>query len=165
MSDYRIAQNNYHPPRHFRFVKTDLGKGRRAPGASGDCTVQALALAGGLRYEDAWQLLYQVQGRYKSAAFDLVHFLRLEPELFGVVRQIDFPAKRGERRMTPITFAERYPVGSFILNLAHHVAPIEEGVLHDKWDCSVRCVYTAWEINSETLKQRIVDTPSTEVDR
>ena len=48
--------------------------------------------------------------------------------------------------MTPREFCRRYPKGSFILKLAHHVAAVEDGVLIDTWDCSDKCVYTAWQM-------------------
>lgn len=138
----------------FRFSKRDVGKSHRIKGQSGDCTVRALVTASGLRYEAAWQLLYEVQGRHKTTGFDLHLFLRLEPETFGMVRQLDFPAVRGVVRMTAPQFAALHPSGSYVLRLAGHASAMEDGVLYDSWDCSDRCIYTAWEIDPAAIAKR-----------
>lgn len=130
----------------FRFVKRDVGKGHRPTHVGGDCTVRALALATGLSWDAAWQKLYDAQGRYRCCGFALDDFLDFEPELWGVVRAFTFPAVKGQRRMNGQRFAEQHPRGSFILRLAHHLAAVEDGVLYDTWDCSQKCVYTAWQI-------------------
>jgi len=137
----------------FRFVKRDVGKGHRKSDL-GDCTVRALVIAAGLRYDTAWQLLYEAQGRHQTTGFELSHFLRVEPNTFGVVRQFDFPAERGFPRMTAAAFAALYPRGSYILRLAGHVSAMEDGALYDSWDCSQRCIYTAWEIDPATVQRR-----------
>jgi len=130
----------------FRFVKRDIGKGHRATG-DGDCTVRAFALAAGLPYRVAWQMLYEAQGRHRTTGFMLEAFLDREPEAFGVMRRLPFPAERGAPRMTAPEFAARYPRGSYVLRMAGHVAAIEDGTLYDSWDCSRRCIYTAWQID------------------
>lgn len=134
-----------------RFIKRDIGKPHRTLD-SGDCTARALAMAARIPYPQAWQLLYDAQGRHKTCGFTLDQFMREEPATFGVVRQLPFPAKRGEPRMTANEFAERYPSGSFILSMAHHVAAMEDGILYDKWDCRRKCVYTAFEIDQNYFK-------------
>ncbi len=134
----------------FRFVKRDIGKSNRPKGQTGDCTVRALATAAGLSYASAWKLLYDAQGRHKVTCFQISLFLKVEPETFGAVKQLDFPAKAGSKRMTAVQFAELHPTGSYILRMAGHVAAMEDGVLYDRWNCSRKCIYTAWKI--ETAK-------------
>jgi len=143
----------------FRFVKRDIGKGHRAAG-DGDCTVRAFALAAGLSYRVAWQMLYQAQGRHRMTGFRLPELLDLEPDTFGVVRRLPFPAERGAPRMTAPEFAARYPRGSYVLRMAGHVAAIEDGVLYDSFDCSDRCIYTAWQIDPRAfaaLRQQMME--------
>src|SRR5262245_36619562 len=75
----------------FRFVKRDVGKGHRGKDVRGDCTVRALTLAAGIRYEAAWDLLYQAQGRHRFTGVALQQLLDLEPVMFGVMPACLFP--------------------------------------------------------------------------
>lgn len=129
-----------------RFVKRDIGKGHRQLDDGGDCTVRAFALAAGIPYAQAWRMLYEAQGRWRTCCFAISRFLDEEPQTFGVKRRLSFPAKSGEDRMNANAFAAKYPDGSFILRMSNHVAAMEDGVLYDRWDCRRKCVYTAWEI-------------------
>lgn len=138
----------------FKFVHRDLGRGHRGSIDAGDCQVRALALAAGICYDAAWRMLFEAQGRHKACAFVLHRLLDVEPATFGVLRRLPFPARAGQRRMTPRAFANLHPRGSFVLGLAHHLAAMEDGVLYDRWDCSERCVYTAWEIDPAAFKEQ-----------
>lgn len=130
------------------FRKFDAGKAARAPGVKGDCQVRALSTATGMRYSEAWALLYAIQGERRECAFPLVDALKGGDPRLGVVRALSFPAERGKPRMTGREFCQLHPSGSFILNLAHHVAAVEDGVLIDTWDCTEKCVYAAWELRA-----------------
>jgi hypothetical protein len=138
----------------FRFVKRDVGKGHRGRDV-GDCQVRTLAVAAGIRWPDAWRLLYTAQERHRTCAFNLTEFMKAEPEVWGVIRALALPAERGRPRMTPRTFAEAYPGGNWVLRLANHVAAMEDGVLYDTWDCSERCVYAAYEIDPAAYRQEV----------
>ena len=130
----------------FRFVKRDVGKGHRGIDR-GDCTVRALVIAAGISYPDAWQMLYEAQGRHRATAFLITEFMKVEPVSFGVIRYLSFPAMRGKPRMTAKQFSNLHPKGSYILSLASHVAAMEDATLYDTWNCSDRCVYGAFQID------------------
>jgi hypothetical protein len=133
-----------------RFRKVDPGKGHRPSWDKGDCQVRALSIATGLRYADAWDLLYQLQGRHRSAGFALDRYLDHDPEPLGVLRTLPFPAVKGERRMTVRRFCIEYPEGNFILAVAHHIVGVEDGFYYDAWDSGGKCVYKAWEVRALT---------------
>ena len=44
-------------------------------------------------------------------------------------------------------FCEMFPKGSYILNMAKHLSCCVDGVIYDTWDCSDKCVYTAYRIS------------------
>jgi hypothetical protein len=128
------------------FRKFDAGAGFRQPKGldEGDCQVRALSKAGGYTFPEAWDVLYTLQGTYRSMGFNIK--LYLEKGELGVVRKLSFPAKKGQPRMKASEFARRYPKGSFILHQANHVVAVEDGIVYDRFDSTARCVYEAWEI-------------------
>lgn len=138
------------------FRKYDAGVVDRPKNApKGDCQVRALATATGMSWMECWELLYEHQAKIKSCDFQLVRGLR-DKDLVSdvtILRQIDFPAKKGTARMTPNQFCKKHKKGRFILRLAHHVVAVKDGVFYDLWDCGGSCVYTAWEV----LKTHAVD--------
>jgi len=112
-----------------------------------DCQVRALVTATGMKYREAWELLYAVQGERKTCGFCLPDALRSGDSRFGVLRTLTFNAVSGKRRMTGEKFCHDFPIGNFILRLAHHVVAVEDGVLFDTWDSTAKCVYQAYEVS------------------
>lgn len=132
------------------FRKIDYGQAFRTPGGDdGDCQVRALVYARGIRYPDAWDLLYRMQGEMRACSFMLDKSLEAGDERLGVIRKLPFPAQRGQKRMTAGEFCRQHPKGRFILRIANHLAGVVDGVLVDRWDCSRKCVYKAWEVREE----------------
>ena len=124
------------------FKKYDAGKGKRQPGQNGDCQVRALITASGMGYAEAWDVLYRLQGKYRTCGFDLCYYL--ERGELGAGKTMSFPAERGKSRMTAGEFAEKHPKGSYVLRQAHHVVAVEDGIVYDTFDCTDRCVFRAW---------------------
>ena len=60
--------------------------------------------------------------------------------------KLSFPAVKGQPRMNGQRFCEAYPVGSYILSMAGHWTACVDGVIYDTWDCTYKCVYTAYKI-------------------
>ena len=48
--------------------------------------------------------------------------------------------------MTAGTFSEKYPEGKYILNMAKHWSCCVDGIIYDTWDCTEKCVYTAYRV-------------------
>lgn len=115
-----------------------------------DCQVRALSTARGISYEQAWNLLYLMQGERRTCELPLVKALADMDERLGVVEMMSFPAKRGRKRMNGLRFCERYPEGRFILKMAGHVAAVVDGKLFDTWNSLDKCVYRAWRIEENT---------------
>src|ERR1700728_3910737 len=68
----------------------DAGAGFRSDNENGDCQIRALVTARGLAFDAAYDLLYLLQGKYRTIGFSLHKFLDLEPEALGVVRRLAF---------------------------------------------------------------------------
>jgi hypothetical protein len=147
--EQRFLQAIYGPARKRSFRKLDIGKGKRPAWDPGDCQVRALCTATGMRYEEAWDTLYRLQGKHRTAGFNLTAYLDRDGEALGVLRRLSFPAVKGQPRMTADEFCQKYPRGNFILRMPHHVAAVEDGVLLDCWNSSFCCVYTAWEVREK----------------
>lgn len=126
-----------------------IGSSGRPKGADkNDCQVRAMATARSMPYRAAWELLYALQGEHRWCSFCLVECLKAGDRRVGFVRELSFPAKRGQRRMTGAQFCKRYPKGRYILRLSHHVVAVVDGEMFDTWDSSRKCVYKAWEVRS-----------------
>ena len=64
-------------------------------------------------------------------------------------KKMSFPAVKGRPRMNGSWFAERFPKGHYILNMAGHWSSCIDGEIWDTWDCSDKCVYIAYEIPTD----------------
>ncbi len=134
------------------FLATDGGRSRsKRARQKNDCTVRALALAAGVDYDMAYDAL-AAAGRQVSRGFDFRKWAA-KAEFGGYRFQwVPFPARKGEWRMNPVTFAIEHPTGRFILRLSKHVVACVDGVVMDtssdqgamglEW----RCVYGAWRL-------------------
>lgn len=133
----------------YRFRHSDAGRSRsRRPRQKSDCTVRALALARGLSYDLAYDLLADA-GRKCSRGFAFPAWLNAQPW----ATKIPFPAVKGQRRMNPAAFTKTYPAGTFICRVAKHVFTVIDGVVLDAFENSPdRCIYTAWRIDPPPQK-------------
>jgi hypothetical protein len=130
------------------FVQTDAGRSKsRRPRQKSDCTVRALALAVEVPYDVAYDELKRRGRRSHNGA----HWppRAKDDTIFGVqLRWIPLPGVKGQLRMTPEAFCrgEEFQCGTWILQMAKHVATVRDGVLYDLAPQSGRCVYGVWEV-------------------
>lgn len=148
----------------YPFRKNDGGRSlSRRPKQDNDCTVRAIAvvttpdawqgLATGGHYDAVYDLLAR-DGRKSWRGFNIDRWIygQIDPAIgepeyiFGwTAERLSFPAVKGQPRMNPPTFSERFPVGRFIVSTAGHVHAVIDGV-HQDTDAAYprRCIYTAW---------------------
>ena len=129
----------------LHFCRYDIGQGEPLR-HKGDCTVRALAVAANMPYRNAWQLLYQLQAKHMHCFFEIFDYLRQEPETFGVIQYLAYPARRGAPRTTVLDFAIGHARGHYIVQVARHATAVVNGVILDTWNCGHKCIYGAWEI-------------------
>jgi hypothetical protein len=128
-----LARSNSQPAL-YPFIKTDGGRSlskrpKRNNKWDEDCTVRAVAVACGITYDEAIDALNPdgdgtslVWGKFQfdhMMANSVINGWRFE--------WIPFPAVRGQPRMNPPTFSERFPVGRFICKEAGHVVAWVDG--------------------------------------
>lgn len=113
----------------------------------GDCVKRAISLAANMDYHQVQLELnrYKKVTGAKSFNSDYNPHKYVEKVLHGI--KMSFPAVAGERRMTAGKFSETYTTGSYILNMAGHWSCCIDGVIYDTWDCSDKCVYTAYKLS------------------
>jgi hypothetical protein len=122
----------------------------------GDCVKRAISKAANMDYMEVQRELnrYKKVTGAKSYNSDYNPHKYVENVLHGV--KMSFPAKPGKKRMTPEQFCKDYPRGHYILNMAGHWSCIVNGVLYDTWDCSSKCVFTAYKVTPETKYYKVI---------
>lgn len=111
-----------------------------------DCVKRAISRAANMDYMEVQREL----NRYKKVTGAKTYNSDYNPHryvkniLHGV--KMSFPAIKGQKRMNGKTFSETYTKGSYILNMAGHWSCCVDGVIYDTWDCSSKCVYTAYKV-------------------
>ena len=116
----------------------------------GDCVKRAITLAAQMDYMEVQRELNRYKKVTGAKAFnsDYNPHKYVENVLHGV--KLSFPAEKGKPRMNGQRFCESYKKGRYILNMAGHWSCCVDGVIYDTWDCSDKCVYTAYKIVPET---------------
>lgn len=116
----------------------------------GDCVKRAITLAAQMDYMEVQRELNRYKKVTGAKAFnsDYNPHKYVENVLHGV--KLSFPAEKGKPRMNGQRFCESYKKGRYILNMAGHWSCCVDGVIYDTWDCSDKCVYTAYKIEPET---------------
>lgn len=111
-----------------------------------DCVKRAITVATGMDYMEVQRELNRHKKITGAKSFNerknCDHYV--ETVLHGV--RMSFPAKAGRPRMNGQRFMEAYPKGRYILNMAGHWSCCVDGVIYDTWDCSEKCVYTAYKV-------------------
>jgi hypothetical protein len=135
----------------------DCGKSlSKRPKQNNDCTVIALAISCHLQYDVAYDYLERA-GRKCSKGFRFKNYLK-----DTVINTYDcdysfhwqpFQAVKGEKRMNPVSFIEKFPKGTYIVKTAKHVFVIMDGIGLGSWqERDDRCIYGAWEVKRTPRK-------------
>ena len=132
------------------FTPTDGGRSTSTrPKSKEDCTVRALALATGVSFDKAYDVL-AIAGRkpHQRFAFKLwANSLAPRYTLRVELRWHPFQAVKGESRMNPAKFCTQFLNGRWIVRTAKHVFAVIDGVVLDETSPRPdRCIYGAWEV-------------------
>lgn len=110
-----------------------------------DCVKRAVCLTTGMSYKETSNLLNKIKREIGEKDYNSKKCCNEYVKRFGW-KKISFPAEKGKPRMNGQKFAEQYPKGNYILNMAGHWSCCKDGVIYDTWDCREKCVYTAFEV-------------------
>lgn len=129
----------------------------------GDCVKRAITLASGMNYMDVQRELNRHKKITGAKAFNSDYNPHHYVETVLKAKKLSFPAVKGQRRMNGERFCKAYPKGSYILTMANHWSCCIDGIIYDTWDCSDKCVYTAYAFGpyeEAPLKNSYVVKPS-----
>lgn len=121
----------------------------------GDCVKRAITLA----TDEDYMAVGRALNRYKKKTNALTYNedrnwkVFVEKELKG--RKLSFPAVKGQKRMNGRRFCKAYSKGTYILSMAGHLSICINGKIYDTWDSTSRCVYTAWQIDSNKINRSL----------
>lgn len=112
----------------------------------GDCVKRAISLAAQMDYMEVQRQLNRFKRATGAEAFNSNHnpHKYVEQVLHG--QKLSFPAVKGIKRMNGLRFCQTYYKGRYILNMAGHWSCCVDGVIYDTWDCTEKCVYTAYKV-------------------
>ena len=137
------------------YMRTDGGRAAAGfKGSASDCATRALAIATGLTYQEAYDLINAYskdekpskQRRGKSSARAGVHTVTFKKVIADLGWEWT-PTMQIGSGCTVHVREDELPDGRLILNLSRHFAAFIDGVLHDTHDSSrdgTRCVYGYW---------------------
>ena len=111
----------------------------------GDCVKRAFTTATGQTYKEVSKELNQIKRDLNANGYNDNSVWR---KFISQKKwyKIPFQATAGEKRMNGHRFCEQYPEGTYVLRMAKHLTVCVDGVIYDTWDCTEKCVYTAWEV-------------------
>lgn len=117
----------------------------------GDCVKRALTKASGLTYQEVSNELNRIKREIGASSYasNSVWQAYVDKNLKGI--KISFPAEKGKPRMNGERFCQEHPTGTYILNMAKHLACCVDGVIYDTWDSSEKCVYNAYRIPPQMM--------------
>lgn len=110
----------------------------------GDCAKRAIAAVENRDYMEVQRELNRLKKETGCKSFNDDKNLKTYVAKHSYYK-LSFPAIKGESRMNGKRFCEAYPKGRYILNMAGHWTCCIDGIIYDTWDCSEKCVYTAWK--------------------
>lgn len=121
----------------------------------GDCVKRAITVAAQMDYMEVQRELNRYKKVTGAASFNSDYNPHKYVENVLKATKLSFPAVKGQPRMNAERFCKSYPRGRYILNMANHWSCCVDGVIYDTWDCSDKCVYTAYRLTTEPEKSNI----------
>lgn len=130
----------------YPFCQDDAGRGQsRRPKQSNDCTVRAVAKAGGFEYDMVYDL-FMKSGRKAGRGFDLKSWAKKGVICGRKLVWSPLQAVKGQPRMNIAKFTETHKTGTYILRVTKHVLAVIDGVVYDTFESRPdKCVYGYWQ--------------------
>lgn len=119
----------------FRYVNLNPNGEHR-----NDCVTRAISLASGLDYSEVRRKL-----RYTSRLLDCVRlcwscYSFFITEVLGC-RQVNCDG------LTVGEFADKHPIGTYLIRISGHLTTLQDGVCYDLWNCLDRECDLAWQMH------------------
>ena len=104
-----------------------------------DCVVRAISLASELPYEMIKRKLWLVGELYDCDCLCRFCYEHLIEDVLGY-------RKTNCEELTVGEFADRHPIGTYLVRIPNHLTCIIDGTCFDIWDCLDEPVSEAWEV-------------------
>lgn len=112
----------------------------------GDCVKRAISKAANMDYMKVQLELNRYKKVTGASAFNADYNPdKYVKNILGATK-MSFPAIKGEPRMNGERFCQTYKSGRYILSMANHWTCCVDGIIYDTFDCTQKCVYTAWKL-------------------
>ena len=109
---------------------------------SGDCVVRAICKALDAPWEEVFQDLCFLGLSIKRMPNDHDCYRTF---LFNAgYSHAGISTRKGSKRPTVESFAATHQTGTYILEVAHHLVTVQNGMFYDTYDCGQRCLYGYW---------------------
>lgn len=110
-----------------------------------DCVKRSICLATDRDYMEIQRELNAIKREIGAKKFSNIEVVEAFMDRYLYPRQ-SFPAVKGKPRMNGKRFCEQYSKGRYVLRMAGHLAACINGKIYDTFDCTEKCVYSAWKI-------------------
>lgn len=112
----------------------------------GDCVKRAITLTTGKDYMEVQRELNKTKKLTGCEVYNQNRNYKYYLEKTLGCKKLSFPAVKGQGRINGAIFAIDHPTGRYVLRMAGHLSCCIDGQINDTWDCSDKCVYTAWKV-------------------
>lgn len=106
----------------------------------GDCVIRAISLATNIDYYEIERLLYETGDYYKCEELCVCCYSRLLEEYFNL-EPIECEG------MTANEFANKYPVGTYLIRMDAHLSVVIDSNIYDIWNCGNEKLTIAWRVD------------------
>ena len=105
-----------------------------------DCVTRAICFATNLSYPQVRKKLFHTA--------KLLDCTKLCPTCYGfAIQQVFGGVPKNCEGMTVGEFADKHPMGIYLIRIKGHLTVIKDNVCYDLWDCRHRECDLAWQMN------------------
>ena len=119
----------------FRYYNRNDDKVKR-----NDCVTRAISLASGLKFST-------IRKKLRSTASLLNCETSLCPTCYGfLIQEVLGGTPKNCEGMTVGEFANKHPIGIYLIRISGHLTCVIDSVCYDLWNCLDRECYLAWQM-------------------
>lgn len=106
----------------------------------GDCVIRAISLATNIDYYEIERLLYETGDYYECEELCVCCYSKLLEEYFNF-QPIECEG------MTANEFANKHPVGTYLIRMDAHLSVVIDSNIYDIWNCGNEKLTIAWRVD------------------
>jgi len=141
MATIKTNADYYKDTDYFCLYNPNPTEGDRAK--KGDCVIRALAVAMGITWLEAFDLLTENARRTYNVPNDNQNYDEVL-KACGFTYQAA-KAEKGKKRMTVEQFCIKHPKGHYFIKIANHCTAVVDGVCYDAWNPANKTIYRIYQ--------------------